>query len=321
VAAVLAAHAAGRRIALRTSGSTGEPRAVVRTTESWWRSFPGVARLTGLSAGSRLFVPGPSAGTMNLFAQVLGRWAGAAAAGSLAEATHAHLTPSALAAALDAGEPVASVHVTVAGDRLTRRLHDRAVAAGARVSHYYGAAELSFVAWGPHGDGLRPFPGVEVEVRKGELWVRSPFLCEGYAGLPGALRRDPDGFATVGDRGTLRDGVLRVAGRGSTAVTTGGATVLVADVETALRPGLRGEVVVVGLPHPRLGQVLAAVVTDEGDLAAAREAARSLVDAHRPRRWFRVQRLPVTAAGKVDRSALAAELGERSPNPPPAVAS
>ena len=36
----------------------------------------------------------------------------------------------------------------IAGDRLTRPDCDsRALAAGARVSHYYGAAELSFVAW------------------------------------------------------------------------------------------------------------------------------------------------------------------------------
>ena len=89
----------------------------------------------------------------------------------------------------------------VAGDRLPVALHDRAVAAGARVHHYYGAAELSFVAWGAHADDLRPFPGVEVAVRDGEVWVRSPYVCSGYDGSPGPLRVDPDGFATVGDRG------------------------------------------------------------------------------------------------------------------------
>jgi acyl-CoA synthetase (AMP-forming)/AMP-acid ligase II len=301
-----------------TSGSsTGRPRTVVRSTASWWRSFPEVARLTGLGAGSRLLVPGPPAGTMNLFAAVLGRSLGAEPARSLADATHTHLTPTALAAALDAGEPVTGVHVTVAGDRLTSRLHARAVAAGATVSHYYGASELSFVAWGPHEDGLRPFSEVEVEVRDGEVWVRSPFLCEGYDGAPGGLRRDADGFATVGDRGALVDGVLRVAGRGSEAVTTGGVTVLVADVEEALRPRVSGELVVVGLPHPGLGQVVAAVVTDAADLTAARGAARSLEGALRPRRWFHVARLPVTAAGKVDRPALAAALAAPPPALPP----
>ncbi|HET6561187.1 MAG TPA: o-succinylbenzoate--CoA ligase [Marmoricola sp.] len=316
VAAVLAAHADGRRIALRTSGSTGQSRSVVRTSASWTRSFPTVAALTGLGEGSRLHVPGPLSGTMNLFAAVLGRWVGAVPAGSIAEASHAHLTPTALRRVLDAGEPVTGVHLTVAGDRLTRRLHDRAVAAGATVSHYYGAAELSFVAWGPHEDELRPFPGVEVSVRDGEVWVRSPFLCEGYDGPPGALRRDPAGFATVGDRGTLTDRVLRVAGRGSEAITTGGATVLVADVEAALRAAVDGELVVVGVPHAELGQVVAAVVTDAADLDRGRREARALVATHRPRRWVHVPLLPLTAAGKVDRAALAASLAE-----PPVAAS
>jgi long-chain acyl-CoA synthetase len=308
VAAVLAADAAGRRIALRTSGSTGRPRAVVRTTGSWTGSFPAVAALTGLGPASRLHVPGPLTGTMNLFAAVLGRSVGAAPTGSLGEATHAHLTPHALARALDAGEPVGGVHVTVAGDRLTRWLHDRAVGAGATVSHYYGASELSFVAWGAHEEALRPFPGVDVEVREGEVWVRSPFVCEGYDGPPGDLRRDPSGWTTVGDRGTLVDGLLRVAGRGSMAVVTGGATVLVADVEAALAPSVSGALVVVGLPHPDLGQVVAAVVTDASDLPGARRAARSLPATQRPRRWFHVPVLPLTPAGKVDRPALTGAL-------------
>ena len=315
MAAVLAAGTTGRRIALRTSGSTGRPRAVVRTAASWSRSFPTVATLTGLGPGSRLHVPGPLSGTMNLFAATLGRSVGAVPAGSLGDATHAHLTPTALARALDAGEPVAGVQVTVAGDRLTRRLHDRAVGAGAAVSHYYGAAELSFVAWGPHEQALRPFPGVEVEVREGEVWVRSPFLCEGYDGPAGALRRDRSGYATVGDLATLVDGVLRVAGRGSEAVVTGGATVRVADVEAALAGSVSGALVVVGLPHPGLGQVVAAVVTDADDVPTARSAAGSLPATHRPRRWFHVPVLPLTPAGKVDRTALAAALHESSAAP------
>ena len=102
------------------------------------------------------------------------------------------------------------------------------------VHHYYGAAELSFVAWGAHADDLTPFPGVDVVVRDGEVWVRTPYLCLGYDGPPGPLRTDPDGFATVGDRGVLADGRLLVSGR-SDAVTVGGATVEPADVEVVLR--------------------------------------------------------------------------------------
>jgi acyl-CoA synthetase (AMP-forming)/AMP-acid ligase II len=266
-----------------------------------------VAALTGLSSGARLWVPGPLAGTMNLFAAVLARHLGVPLVGRR-DATHAHLTPTALRRLLDEGGPD-RLHVTVAGDRLERDLHDRAVAAGLSVSHYYGAAELSFVAWGHHEDDLRPFPEVQVAVRDGIVWVRSPYLCRGYDGQPGALRTDPAGYLTVGDRGMLRGGVLTVRGRGENAVVTGGATVEVADVEQVLSRHVHGEAVVLGLSHETLGQVVAAVLTDSDDLSAARAAARARLDpAQRPRLWFHVADLPTPAAGKVDRVRLAGSL-------------
>lgn len=309
MAAVLEAHAAGRRIALRTSGTTGRPRAVVRTTDSWVRSFDHVAELTSLGPGSRLWLPGPLSATLTLFAATLARHLGAGVVDGPRGATHGHLTPLLLQRALDDGLPLRGLRLTVAGDRLGRALRVRAEEAGAVVSHYYGTAELSFVAWGRDEDDLRAFPGVDLAVRDGEIWVRSPYLCEGYDGPPGPLRRDADGLATVGDRGTLVDGVLSVSGRGDEAVVTGGATVLVADVERALRPHAHGSLVVVGLPHPTLGQVVSAALGAAEDLAAVHSASlRDLTPAQRPRQWFHVGPLPLTDAGKVDRRALAEQL-------------
>ncbi len=317
VAAVLEAAATGRLLALRTSGTTGRPRAVVRTTGSWFRSFDHVASLTSLGAGARVWLPGPLSATLTLFAATLARVRGATVVDEPHGASHAHLTPTQLLRALDQGHRLDRVHVTVAGDRLAGGLRARAEAAGATVSHYYGTAELSFVAWGSDAGDLRAFPDVEAEIRDGEIWVRSPYVCEGYtgtAGHPGPLRRDPAGFASVGDRGTLVDGVLTVTGRGDAAVLTGGATVLVADVEAALRPVARGEVVVLGLPHPTLGQVVCAVLTDAGDLPALHAAShRALAPAQRPRQWFHVPAPPVTDAGKVHREALARRVaGDRA---------
>ncbi len=266
-------------------------------------SFDTVAALTGLTSSSRVWVPGPLTATMNLFAAVHAVLAGATLVDRPAGATHAQLTPGALASCLGSA-PLGDLTVVVAGDRLSPGLHDRAVAAGARVAHYYGAAELSFVAWGAHAEDLRPFPGVEVAVREDVVWVRSPYVCTGYDGPGGPLRRDADGFATVGDRGGLADGRLVVRGRAD-AVTTGGATVLVADVEAALRPAGSGDVLVVGLPHDGLGEVLAAVLTRVEDHPALREQARTCLDgARRPRLWFHVGQPPMTPAGKVDREAL-----------------
>jgi acyl-CoA synthetase (AMP-forming)/AMP-acid ligase II len=309
VAAFLQAHAAGRAVALATSGTSGSPRSVVRTTESWVASFPRVAALSGLLPTSRVWVPGPLSATMNLFAAVHARMLGARLVAGPAHATHAHLTPAGLVALLDGGT-ARGLTMVVAGDRLTPALHDRAVRAGARVHHYYGAAELSFVAWGGHAGDLRPFPGVAVQVREGEVWVRSPYLCSGYDGPPGPLRVDADGFATVGDLGVLDAGRLTVLGRPG-AVTVGGQTVETVAVEGLLQSAATGQVAVVGVPHAELGQVLGVVLTDAEDHDRLRRLARSALDgAHRPRLWWHVETLPVTPAGKVDRLALASLLPE-----------
>ncbi len=296
VAAVLDAHDRGVLLQLSTSGSVGHPRTVRRTTSSWVDSFPTVARLTGLTSRSRVWVPGPLSGTMNLFAAVLARSLGAHLAFAPQDATHAHVTPSDARRLLDHPALPDELHVTVAGDRLDRALRDELVARGVAVAHYYGAAELSFVAWGSHADDLEAFPGVDVRERHGVLWVRSPYLAQ--------MPTDADGWATVGDRGTvLPDGRVVVRGRGDAAVLTGGATVLVEDVEAALRPAARCDLVVVGVPHRDLGEVVAAVLTRDDGVAAARERARSeLSESHRPRLWFVADSLPVTPGGKPDRS-------------------
>jgi long-chain acyl-CoA synthetase len=308
VAAFLDAHDAGVPVALRTSGTSGARRAVVRTTGSWVSSFPAVARLTGLTSSSRLWVPGPQAATMNLFAAVHAAHLSATLVDHPEDATHAHLTPTVLARCLEDGTPVAGLRVVVAGDRLSPALHERAVDAGAEVHHYYGAAELSFAAWGSHAADLRSFPGVEVSVRDGEIGVRSPYLCLGYDGPPGALRVDADGWATVGDRGALVDGVLSVHGRAGS-VSVGGATVAPAEVEALLRAAATGDVAVVGLPHPTLGSVLAVALCRVEDHPALHELARTaLAGGHRPRLWFHLDALPTTAVGKPDPAALVALL-------------
>ncbi len=307
VAAFLAAHEAGSPVALATSGTTGSPRAVVRSTQSWVSSFGHVSALTGLDATSHVWVPGPLHATMNLFAAVHATFAGATWSSTPEGATHAQLTPALLARHV---ADLRGLNVVVAGDRLPAALRDEATAAGIAVCHYYGAAELSFVAWGSCADDLTPFPGAEVEVRDGEIWVRSPYLALGYDGQPGAQRLDAAGFATVGDRGAWDGSRLVVHGRDDV-VTTGGATVLVADVERALRTGATGDVIVLGLPHASLGAVVAAAFTATEDGPRLRAAAAALEPAERPRIWLHVETLPRTDGGKVDREALVRLAGRR----------
>ncbi|MDC5698649.1 AMP-binding protein [Intrasporangium calvum] len=308
VAAVLAARRSGAGLALRTSGTAGPTvRRVLRTTESWWGSFPAYSQLTGVESGARVWVPGPLTSTMNLFAAVHAAWAGAELVADAVAATHACLTP----AQLDrrgAGLP-AGARVVLAGSGVPEPVAAAARQRGLRLDHYYGAAELSFVAASSGDLVLRPFTGVEVAIRDvpvpGTIWVRSPWLCDGYDGPPGPLRRTADDWATVGDLGRLDDGVLTVLGRPE-AVVTAGATVLVAEVEAVLAEFARGSVVVHAVAHPTFGQVVGATLTRAADRELLERAARAELPAsHRPRVWRVVEQLPLTEAGKVDRRALA----------------
>lgn len=315
--AVIATAAPDDLLAFRTAGTAGQARTVLRTTRSWTESYPHVSTLLDLTRASRVWVPGPLSASMNLFAAAHASWAGAEVVAEPSNATHAHLTPWLLRRQLaDDPSVLSGRHLVLAGDRLSSSLRDAAVSAGARVSHYYGAAELSFVAWGEHAGSLRPFPGVEVTARDGELWVRSPYVCEGYAEPQHVLRRDPEGWLTVGDRGEVQPegegGRVTVFGR-SGGVTTAGATVLEADIEHALRLAASGEVAVVGVPHPDLGQVVAAVVTDPDDVARLQAVSRRvLAPQQRPRRWFHLGSLPLTGNGKVDRAAVVRAVAEEA---------
>ncbi len=285
VAAVLAAREQGHDLTLATSGTTGAPRTIVRTTESWWASFAPYTELSGVTAGSRVWVPGPLSGTMNLFAAVHAHVVGASLVAQ-DRASHACLTPALLDRHLDALPP--ATRVTVAGDALSPALADRAEAAGLAVAHYYGAAELSFVACGRDAASLGAFPGVEIEVRDDVVWVRSPYTAR-------------PGWQTVGDTGTWDGQRLAVTGRPDT-VTTAGATVVLADVEAALD----SRVTCFGTVRESVGEVLAAAVTDADSLPALKALARDRLPAsHRPRVWLVVDEIPLTTAGKVDRAALA----------------
>ncbi|MEL4505300.1 o-succinylbenzoate--CoA ligase [Luteococcus sp. H138] len=288
-------HAERRLIALATSGtSAGQPRVIVRSTDSWVGSFDACAARLGLGRGSRFWIPGPLHATMNLFAACLATHVGASWSMSREGASHGQLTPALLRTLLDA-DPPAGLHVLVAGDGLHPGLRRTAEAAGLTVSHYYGAAELSMVAWGQDSQSLELFDDVDAEIRDGVLWVRSPWLSR--------VQTDERGFASVGDLAELDGSWLRVLGRPG-AVTTAGATVELAPIEGLLQAQATGRVVVFAIPDDRMGELVCCATTPD-DRERVRAWARAHLDgAHRPRRWLTYDGLPVTPAGKVDRAAL-----------------
>jgi long-chain acyl-CoA synthetase len=292
-----------------TSGSSGHPRLLARTAVSWAASFRPLADLAGLTETDSVLLTGPLESTLHLFAAVHTLWLGAHLTDDPASATAAHVVPTVLADLLE--DPPPSLRtVVVAGALLPAETERRALELGIRLVEYYGAAELSFVAARVAPGPLMPFPGVEVRIVDGEIWAKSPYLALDRIGSPAPFRRSPDGYLSAGDLGLIdQQGALVVRGRGNTAVTTGGHTVLVEDVESVLRSiaGVR-DAAVFAVANSRLGEVVAAAVVLESEhpLDAVRAAARQLLSGPSlPRRWFTPDALPRTPGGKIARAELA----------------
>lgn len=146
----------------------------------------------------------------------------------------------------------------------------------------------------------------------GELVVRGPLVFDGYLDDAEATARAFSGeWLRTGDAGVVdADGYVFVTGRIAETINRGGEKIAPAEIDRVLEAldGVR-EAAVFGVPHPTLGEELAAAVVLEPGAAlderAIRERLRSELGTRRlPRRVFIVDALPRTDAGKLRRAAL-----------------
>lgn len=190
----------------------------------------------------------------------------------------------------------------------------------------YGLTETSsFAAFLPDfllseklgGAGLAPmFGGLTIRTEngeqaekgeRGEVCVSGPMVFSGYLNRPEetAASFDVEWFRT-GDVGYLdEDGVLFLCDRIKDVVISGGENVYPAEVEEVLltHPSI-AEVAVIGLPHPKWGEAVTAVLVPRpGEIVTLEQlrefAAPRLARFKLPLRVEIVAELPRTPAGKV----------------------
>ncbi len=145
---------------------------------------------------------------------------------------------------------------------------------------------------------------------EGEVCVRSPFVMLGYWEDEEATAAaiTPDRWLRTGDYGVIENGRLRLTGRRSDLILRGGENVYPTEIEQTLdeHPAVR-ECAVIGVPHPDLGQEVAAVVVlAEGASVTEEElreyAAERLSYFKVPTRWrITSDLLPRNATGKTVR--------------------
>jgi malonyl-CoA/methylmalonyl-CoA synthetase len=169
-----------------------------------------------------------------------------------------------------------------------------------------------------------PLPITAVEIRDaegavvadgavGELWVRGPNVCDGYWQQPAATAAAfTDGWFRTGDIGVrASDGYITLQGRRSDLIISGGFNIYPREIEELLLtlPGVR-EAAVAGESDAARGEIPVAYVVGDAslDLATLESAVRAELASFKvPRRWVRLEALPRTALGKVQKHLLAVQ--------------
>jgi acyl-CoA synthetase (AMP-forming)/AMP-acid ligase II len=145
----------------------------------------------------------------------------------------------------------------------------------------------------------------------GELWVKGPNVCSGYWGRPEATQQAwKDGWFKTGDIAIRSpDGYITLQGRRSDLIISGGFNIYPREIEELLleQPGIK-EATVIGVPDPIRGEVPVAYVVadpttwDEKTLRP--RLATQLASFKLPKTFIRVDALPRTALGKVQKHLL-----------------
>lgn len=164
----------------------------------------------------------------------------------------------------------------------------------------------------------RPMPNCKLKVvddagrdvaagELGELCFHGPSMALGYYDNPEETAKSfRDEWLHTGDLVTQdEEGLLHFVDRRKDVINRGGLKISSAAVEAALYrfPGVK-EAAAIAVPHPRLGEdVAACVVAQPGtnlDVAAMRtHCARLLAEYEVPRHWFLMEALPKNAMGKI----------------------
>ncbi|MGJ3254039.1 MAG: AMP-binding protein [Elainellaceae cyanobacterium] len=257
-----------------TSGTTGDPKGIIRTHQSWLHSFAASRVEFHSRPHDPVLVPGALVHSLSLYTaietlvmgaslHILPHFSPKTVLHQLQQAPITRLV--AVPTVLRAIATVASrQHITiphlqtiiVGGSKLSPSLRHRLTITFPRadVMEYYGASELSFVSLASSREPVPPesvgraFHGVQVSVQQddgageaavgeiGWIGIQSPMICSGYLDPhPKTGFRIEQGWATVGDRGWMDgQGYLYLVGREHDMLISSGINVYPSEIEAVL---------------------------------------------------------------------------------------
>lgn len=196
---------------------------------------------------------------------------------------------------------------------------------GVTMFEFYGASELSYVTV-LDDTGNKNKPGsvgkschnVEIQIRKttkdemtkrdiGKIFVRSPMTFLGYLHPESRSIQsitDENGWVTVDDIGYLdEDGYLFIVGREKNMILYGGVNIFPEEIEALLmaHPGVE-EAAVIGMEDTYWGQIPVAVIKGIASKMTLKTLCRNRLSSYKlPRKWYFVEDMPHTTGGKIAR--------------------
>jgi acyl-CoA synthetase (AMP-forming)/AMP-acid ligase II len=171
----------------------------------------------------------------------------------------------------------------------------------------------------------RPVPGFDAKVvdpetgvtcragELGELWLRGPFVMEGYYGREGCDTFQPGGWYRTGDLFYVdAEGFFYFKGRGSEMIKTSGANVSPREVEAAILEATGLVAHVVGIDDEESGQLVAAALLvpagrQAPDPDEVRTRLRARLSAYKVPKLILITSdadVPMMSSGKLDLRAL-----------------
>lgn len=325
-----------------TSGTTGEPKAFIRSQASWAASFDCNRIDFAIGEQDTVLIPGALIHSHFLYGVISTLYLGGTV--YLFEkfsplqtiemiqtqpVSVVYLVPT-MIAALIAEHQVVNKPLKILSSGAKWEEHSkreiRRILPNLKMYEFYGASELSFVtALSDHdsnqkpGSVGKPCHNVEIQILLedslpaapnviGKIYVRSDMLFIGYLMDDGVQSiKDENGWITVDDMGYLDDdGFLYIMGREKNMIIYGGINIFPEEIEKVItsHPDVE-EAAVIGLYDPYWGQIVTAVIKGRAPaLELKRVCRKSLAPYKVPRKWVFIDEMPYTSGGKIARARL-----------------